>query len=161
MAAHGADEPFLRVDARALKGIAANAVTIGSAMTVTAYGPGNDGQEPVATRTVQGEAARPLSPTQLRGAVRADGALEIGWSYRSRGGFAWIDAVDVPVDADFAGYRVSVARGAVAAEFSVAEPALILGSAELASLGSGAITVSVRQAGAIGLSRPATITINA
>ncbi len=129
-------------------------------MTVTAFGPGNDGQEPVVTRMLQGEAARPLSPAQLRGAVRSDGALEIGWTYRSRRGFAWIDAVDVPVDADFAGYRISLVGAAGTAETSVTEPALLVGATERASLGSGPLTISVRQAGANGLSRPATLTIN-
>lgn len=160
MAGHGADEPFLLVDARALKGITASAAAIGSTMTVTAYGPGNDGQEPVVSRIVQGEAARPLSPAQLRVTVRTDGALELGWEYRSRRGFAWIDAVDVPVDPDFSGYRINVARAAGMTEFSVTEPALLVSAAELASLGSGPVTISVRQAGAIGLSRPAVIIIN-
>lgn len=161
MAGHGAGEPFLLVDARALKGVAASAAAIGSTVTVTAYGPGNDGQEPVVTRSIQGEAARPLAPAQLRGAMRADGALELDWVYRSRRGFAWIDAVDVPVDADFSGYRVSVARGAALADFTTSDPTLLISAAELTSLGSGPISVSVRQAGAIGLSRPATIIINA
>ena len=161
MAGHAAGEPFLLVDARAMKGIAGSAAAIGSAVTVTAYGPGNVGQEPVVTRLLQGEAARPLAPAQLRATVRADGTLELGWTYRSRRGFAWIDAVDVPVDADFAGYRITVARGAVTGEFAATDPALVVSAAEIASLGSGAITVSVRQAGAIGLSRPSSIIINA
>ncbi len=160
-AGHLAGEPFLLVDARALKPVIGSAATIGSAVTVTAYGPGNDGQEPVVSRVLQGEAARPLAPAQLRGAVRADGALDLAWVTRSRRGYAWIDSVDVPVDADFAGYRVTVSRGAGTTEFSVTEPAMSIAAAELASLGSGAITVTVGQAGAIGLSRPATIIINA
>ncbi len=161
MAGHAADESFLLVDARALKAIPAGAAAIGGGVTVTAYGPGNDGQEPVVLRVLQGEAARPLSPAQLRGSVRADGALELGWVTRSRRGFAWIDAVDVPVDADFSGYRVSVARGAALSDFTTTDPALMVSAADLASLGSGPISASVRQAGAIGLSRPATIIINA
>ncbi|HEV2044264.1 MAG TPA: phage tail protein, partial [Sphingomicrobium sp.] len=55
MAAHSADEPFLLIDPRALKGIAASASAIGTGVTVTAYGPANEGQEPVATRIIEGE----------------------------------------------------------------------------------------------------------
>ena len=69
MAGHVGGEPFLLVDARSLKGIAGSAATIGSAVTVTAYGPGNDGQEPAVTRVLQGEAARPLAPASKVSAV--------------------------------------------------------------------------------------------
>lgn len=160
MTAHGPGEPFLLVDARSLKGIAASASLVGTGMTVTAYGPGNDGQEPVVTRIVQGEAARPLSPAQLHGEVRADGSLEVKWTRRSRRGFAWIDSVDVPPDADLGGYRILIAGSAATAEFSVTEPELVLSAVELASLGAAPLTVTARQVGSIGLSRPTTIIIN-
>lgn len=159
MAAHVADEPFLLIDARALKGIAASASAIGTGVTVTAYGPANDGQEPVATRIIEGEAARPLSPAQLSGELHADGSLELGWTRRSRRGFAWIDAVDVPPDPDHNGYRISIAGSAASAEHSVTEPQLVVTPAELASLGIGPWIITARQVGSIGLSRPSTITI--
>lgn len=159
MGAHAVGEPFLLVDPRALKSIAGSAATIGSAASVTAYGPGNDGQEPTVSRLMQGEAARPLSPAQLRGALQPDGTLAVSWAYRSRRAFAWIDFVDAPVDWDFAGYRVTIARGASAVDLSVSEAALSVSAAELAAIGTGPITVSVRQAGAMGVSRPATIII--
>ena len=160
MAAHVPGEPFVLVDARALKGIAASASMIGTTLTVTAYGPANDGREPVVTRIVQGEAARPLSPAHLRGEVRGDGSLELEWTRRSRRGFAWIDAVDVPPDPDLSGYRIVVAGSAAAAEYSVTEAELMVGASVLASLGAGPLTITARQAGSIGLSRPATIIIN-
>ena len=119
-----------------------------------------DGQEPVVSRIIQGEAARPLSPAQLRGAVRADGTLELSWTRRSRRGFAWIDAVDVPPDPDLSGYRIAISRSAASAEYSVTEPQLVLSAAEVASLGAGPLTINARQAGSIGLSRPTTIIIN-
>ena len=160
MAGHVAGEPFLLVDARALKGIAVSASLIGTGMTVTAYGIGNDGQEPVVSRTIQGEAARPLSPAQLRGEIRVDGSLELEWIRRSRRGFAWIDAVDVPLDPDLSGYRITVSGPTATAEFSVTEPMLVVSAGEVASLGAGPLTINARQAGSIGLSRPTTIIIN-
>ena len=161
MAAHGAGEPFLLIDARALKGIAVSASAIGTSASVTAYGPANHGQEPVVTRIVEGEAARQLSPAQLSGDMRADGSLELGWTRRSRRGFAWIDAVDVPPDPDFSGYRITVTGVVASAEYSVAEPQLVVSAGELASLGAGPWVITARQVGSIGLSRPSTITINA
>ena len=160
MAGHIAGEPFLLVDGRALKGIAASASMIGTGVTVTAYGPGNDGQEPVVTRTVQGEAARQLSPAQLRGAVHGDGTLDLRWTRRSRRGYAWIDAVDVPPDPDLSGYRITITGSAASAEYSVTEPQLVLSAAQVTSLGAGPLTINARQAGSIGLSRPANIIIN-
>ena len=67
MAGHAAGEPFLLVEARALKAIAGRAAAIGSVVTVTAYGPGNDGAGAGRDVDLQGEAARPLSPAHLRG----------------------------------------------------------------------------------------------
>ncbi len=160
MAAHVAGEPFLLIDARALKGISASASAIGTGVTVTAFGPANAGQEPVVTRIVEGEAARPLSPAQLSGQMRADGSLELGWTRRSRRGFAWIDAVDVPSDPDLSGYRIMVSGSTATAEFSVTEPWLVVSAAELANLGIGPWIITARQIGSIGLSRPSTIIIN-
>lgn len=160
MAAHVPGEPFLLVDARVMKGISASASMIGTAVTVTAYGPGNDGQEPVVTRTILGEAARPLSPAQLRGEVRGDGSLELTWTRRSRRGFAWIDAVDVPPDPDLSGYRIVITGALATVEFSVTEPELVVSASALAGFGAGSLTITARQAGSIGLSRPATVIFN-
>lgn len=159
MGQHVEDEPFALIDARALKGISVGASLVGTGMTVTAYGPGNDGQEPIVSRIIQGEAARPLSPAHLRGALRADGSLELTWTRRSRRGFAWIDAVDVPADPDLSGYRISVAGAGAAVEFSVIEPTLSVDAAALADLGGGPLTITAWQVGSIGLSRPAQIII--
>lgn len=161
MAAHQAGEPFVLADPRALKPIAADLSAIGSEVTVTAYGPGNDGAEPIVTRILQGEAARPLSPAHLAGAVASDGSLGLSWTRRSRRGWAWIDEVDVPPDPDLVGYRIAVDGTAGRVERDVAETALTLSAAELAIVGSGPLTVTARQVGAAGLSRPATIFINA
>ncbi len=161
MAAHVAGEPVVLIDARTLKAIAAGASGIGSIVTVTAYGPGNDGAEPVVGRVVQGEAARPLSPTQLAAEIGADGALAVRWVRRSRRGWAWIDAVDVPADPDLAGYRITLTRSGAATDYSITDPLLALSAAEVSALGTGPITIAARQVGSFGLSRPATLIINA
>ena len=66
----------------------------------------------------------------------------------------------MPPDPDLSGYRITVTGSAATAEFSVTEPQLVLSAAEVASLGAGPLTISARQAGSIGLSRPTTIIIN-
>ena len=130
-------------------------------MTVTAYGRGNDGAEPVVSRSVQGEAARPLAPAQLVAELAADGSLAVRWVRRSRRGWAWIDAVDVPADPDLAGYRITLTRSGAAVDYSVSDPSLALTAAQVAALGTGPLTIAARQVGSFGLSRPATLFINA
>ena len=161
MTTHAAGEAFVLIDARTLRALPAGASGIGSAVTVTAYGRGNDGAEPVVSRTVLGEAARPLSPAQLAAEMAEDGSLAVHWVRRSRRGWAWIDAVDVPADPDLAGYRVTLARTGVATDYSTSDPSLVLTAAQLTALGTGPITIAVRQVGSFGLSRPVTLIINA
>jgi hypothetical protein len=86
--------------------------------------------------------------------------LEVSWVRRSRRGWAWIDHVDVPPDPDLIGYRIAISGAAALLEFALAENQLTLSAAELASLGSGPLTITARQVGSFGLSRPATLTFN-
>ena len=134
---------------------------MGSVVTVTAYGPGNAGAEPVVTRVAQGEAARPLSPAQLAAEIAVDGSLAVRWVRRSRRGWAWIDAVDVPADPDLAGYRVTLTRTGAATDYSVGDTSLALTATQVSALGTGPITIAAQQIGSFGLSRPATLIINA
>ena len=102
-----------------------------------------------------------MSPAQLVAELVADGSLALRWVRRSRRGWAWIDAVDVPVDPDLAGYRVTLARNGAASDYSTADPALMLTAAQVAALGTGPISIAARQVGSFGLSRPATLIIDA
>jgi hypothetical protein len=157
---HVAGEPFLLLDARTIKPIAATAATMGTLIVATAYGPANGSAPPSVNRVVQGEAVRPLSPAQLAGRNTTDGSLEISWVRRSRRGWAWIDEVDVPPDPDLTGYRIAVSGAAGELEFSLPETQLRISAAELVALGSGPLTIAARQVGSFGLSRPATLTLN-
>ena len=159
MAGHGPGDAFVMIDTRTLKPIASTFPAIGSSVTVTAFGPGNDGAEPSVSRTVQGEAVRPLSPAQLAARRLADGSVAVSWVRRSRRGWAWIDEVDVPADPDLAGTRIAVTGALSSADFTVTDQNLTITPAEVASLG-GALTIAARQIGSAGLSRPATIILN-
>ena len=161
MGGHAAGEPFLLLDARSIKVIPASASAMGADVTATAYGPGNDAEPPTVGRTIQAEAVRPLSSGHLAGELTADGSLALSWIRRSRRGWAWIDEVDVPPDPDLIGYRIGVAGSSGSREWTVTDSQLLIPAAELASLGAGPLTISAKQVGAFGVSRPATIIITA
>ena len=102
-----------------------------------------------------------MSPAQLAAEIGADGSLAVRWLRRSRRGWAWIDEVDVPADPDLSGYRITLSRSGAGSDYSVTDPSLALSAAEIAALGTGPLTIAARQVGSFGLSRPATLTINA
>lgn len=154
---HAAGEAFVLLNPAALASVAVAAGHLGSAVTVTAYGPANAADPPMVTRVAAGEAVRPLAPCHLEARFNA-GALELAWIGRSRSGWAWLDGVAAAPDADFQGYRVSVTGSGGTIERSVEAGELTIAAAEFAGLGSG-LTIAVRQAGAFGLSRPVSLTI--
>ncbi|HET9355552.1 MAG TPA: hypothetical protein VFO42_05245 [Sphingomicrobium sp.] len=103
---------------------------------------------------------RPLSPCHLAARRDPAGRLLLSWVGRARGGWAWLDGVEAMADADFQGYRITVSGSDKAIERSVGETACQIEAADLAGLGP-LLTIEVRQAGALGLSRPAILTIEA
>ena len=157
---HVAGEDFVLLDARALKAITLPIEMLGSAVTVTAHGPGDAASPPSVTRTANGEAMKPLSPSHLRAAIAGDGSLAIGWIQRSRSGWAWLDEVEAMADPAVQGYRLRAAGAAATIERDSGVEETVLSAAEVASLGAGPVEIQVRQIGALGLSRPASITLN-
>lgn len=155
---HGAGEPFVLLNSAALASLSLAAGHIGTSVTVTAYGPANADDPPSVTRMALGEAVRPLSPCHLTARFDPGGALALSWIGRSRGGWAWLDGVEAAADGDFQGFRVTVSGGGGSIERSVAEPLATIAAADIAPLGPS-LTIQVRQAGAFGLSRPASLTI--
>jgi hypothetical protein len=159
-AAHAADEKFVLLDARTLKSIAVPVELLGSAITVTAHGPGDAASPPTVSRTANGEAMRPLSPAHLRATLAADGSLAVSWVQRSRLAWSWPDEVESPSDPSVQGYRLRIAGASAAIERDYGVEQATATAAEVASLGTGPIEIQVRQIGTSALSRPATITIN-
>ena len=157
---HQASEAFALLNPAALATIPLAAGHLGSDVTVTAYGPANAGSPPSMTRAALGEAVRPLSPCHLGSRRDSAGGLLLSWIGRARGGWAWLDGVESMADADFQGFRVSVSGSGGAIERSTSEPAFAFEAADIAGLGP-TLTISVRQAGAFGLSQPTTLTIEA
>ena len=126
-------------------------VGVGDAAGVIADGPAQ-----------VGASVRPLSPVALT-ATASGGDLLIGWMRRSRDGWRWRDAVDVPLGEEIERYRVTkVASGRPDVVVEVGSAGWIYTASERAAdFGAGATTatVSVVQIGALGVSRAAFIIV--
>lgn len=160
VATHVIDSPFVLVEAVALArlssaasvgGVRVMAVGVGDVAGVTANGPVDIGAS-----------VRPLSPVGMMSVV-SGGDLRIGWTRRSREGWRWRDAVDVPVGEENERYRVTkIASGRPDLVIEVPSPAWTYAAAERAAdFAAGAVTatISVVQIGALGVSRPALISV--
>lgn len=158
MAGHVAGEPFALIEARSLKPILVSPEMLETTVSVTAYGPANSAGPPTVTRAAGGEALRPLSPAHVGVALKLDGTAAISWVQRNKLAWAWLDEVDVPVDPGLRGCRVTLAGSSAMIERDVVEDNAIVSAAELATLGAGPVSISVRQIGELMVSRAATVT---
>ena len=160
VATHAVGSPFVLVEPMALArlsntaavpGAKVIAVGVGDTIGVVADGP-----------AIVGENVRPLSPVAMTATPLAGDTL-IGWTRRSRDGWRWRDAVDVPLGEESERYRVmKVASGRPDVVVEVLGPGWTYSSAErTADFAAGATTatISVVQIGALGVSRPAAISV--
>lgn len=85
----------------------------------------------------------------------------LSWVRRSRLAWNWVDEIEAPTDGGFNGFRVRLSGAAGSFERDVTENACALDAAEWSVVGSGPLTIEVRQIGPTSLSRPAITTINA
>ena len=131
---------------------------IGATISAVPGGLGDAATIPT-VRQAGGEALRPPSPCGLW-ATRGTAGLMLGWTRRSRGGWAWVDGDDAPLGESSEAYRVRLAQGAVEASWTCAVPLLSIPDAELASFASGVATLSVSQLGDRAASRETAININ-
>lgn len=159
MTLHAPGDPFILVERDALQPISLPAWTRGSILSATQQGI-SGGVTAVASAFVSGDCVRPYAPVNLHGAIDGAGDLQLGWTRRSRQGLAWVDDVDVPLGEAAELYEVVVqgVSGAIARKTS--SPTLTIPNAELAALGSGPATITVRQIGDWAGSRPAEIATN-
>jgi hypothetical protein len=86
--------------------------------------------------------------------VDTAGGLVLTWIRRSRRGWAWLDDVDAPLGEreERYGVRIVGARGTLERECT--SPRLHVPAPELAVLGTGALTLEVRQIGDLAASHP-------
>jgi hypothetical protein len=152
MAGHAIGDTFCLIERDALQAVALPAWLAGATLEATDRGGARG------TALVAGHALRPLAPVDLQATV-ADG-LALAWVRRGRGGWGWLDQVDVPLGEAREQYRVAVIGPAGALEITTDQPSLTITAAELAPLGAGLATVEVRQVGDWAASPPVRITIN-
>lgn len=161
-AMHVAGEPFVLMEAESLVALPLPPARIGGIAEVAARGIGDADAPALASRPIGIEAVRPPAPVHLGARARADGALDIVWTRRSRTGWAWIDGVDAPLGEDREAYRVTIEVGGRTRAVEVNAPGFVYSAAARAEDGVTAgtvVAVAVAQLGTIAASRAATMTI--
>jgi len=161
-ATHAAGDAFVLIEPESLVALPLPLARVGGVVEVSARGIGDSGAPAIASRAIGIEAVRPPSPVHLDARVRADGAIEIGWTRRSRTGWAWIDGVDAPLGEFRESYRVTLAGGARAREAEVETPGFVYSAAAQAEDGVAAgmpVSIAVAQLGTLAASRTAVVTI--
>jgi hypothetical protein len=134
----------------------------GAAITVAAHGQG-DPQAQLATAIDERRALLPPSPAHLR-AISIGNDISFAWVRRSRLGWAWSDGIDAPLAEETEHYSVTLqlSNGQMR-QFDLSAPAWIYDAASRANdLANGAtsMTVTVKQQGTHGLSKPASLTLS-
>lgn len=114
--------------------------------------------EPV-ERTIinRGLTRRPLAPVHPRATFLDDGSLLLRWTRRARGGWLWLDEVDVSLVEQGEAYRVGLGPAdAPHAMWEVAEPTLVIAQSTLLTLAAAhpGSSLWVRQVGSFAASAP-------
>ena len=157
---HPAGTPFALLEPQSLKRLDPRFAVAG--VKIMAIGVG-DVTGVVADAPVQvGRATLPLSPVNVAATLFA-GSLTITWTRRSRDGWLWRDAIDVPIAEQSERYAI-VKRVAGRDDLSTTAdaPTWTYTNSELTAdraAGATSALIDVRQVGTFGLSPPATITI--
>jgi hypothetical protein len=158
MDSHALDEPFALIQPDSVRPVPLAAWTIGSGVTASVRNVSGTTSSSDSIM-LKGESLRPLSPVRVQASVDATGDLLVGWTRRTRAASGWVDEVDVPLGERVELYRVSIAGAEGALELEAAQPSLRIANAQLGGVGSGAVTIQVRQVGDFAASRPAECSI--
>lgn len=145
---HTIDETFCLLEAGTLQPVSLPSSSIGGTLQAS-------GSTPI---VFTGECMRPISPVSLT-ATLAEGGLDIRWRRRSRQGFAWIDEIDAPIGESSERYSVVLSGANGAVELTCDRADTRVSGDDLARLGAGLVSITVRQVGDFAMSRPAQINI--
>ena len=157
---HSAGERFVLLDG---SGTALDAQAIGETpeAVIAAIGAG-DNAPVIAPIALRGIGNRPLAPVHGALTLPADGTLALRWTRRARGTWTWLDLVEAPLGEQSEAYSVTYgSSNQIVASWELAQPALILTSAERSNL-SAALPLGsfmIRQRGDRGISLPLTISL--
>lgn len=105
---HGAGEPFVLLDPATLLKLDVPLASMGATVAVSALGVAGGGEATEAAQQVIGRALRPPAPAHIQARRAADGTIELGWTRRSRLGWAWLDGNDAPLGEDAERYRLQL-----------------------------------------------------
>jgi len=160
MVDHVAGERFVLVDADTLLAWALPTSAIGSTVLIAASGVG-DASPAEARIDFQARALRPPAPVALSAAIQPDGSVLVGWTRRSRVGWAWLDDIDAPLGEETERYRLTATRaGGTPVSIDTTAPAATVSAADIAAIGGGgALSLAVAQIGTAAATLPPAIFI--
>lgn len=155
MASHTVDEIFVLLDDAPVQ-LDQAAIGTSAGAEILALGRGDLQPVPAAIAS-PGATLQPFAPVHGRIEVSPDGALDLSWTRRARGSYAWSDGVEVPLNEQAEGYFVTFGPPAnPVAVWETSEPRLSLSPATRATLTNtlpdGAFYI--RQRGTHALSEP-------
>jgi hypothetical protein len=151
---HTSDEVFCLIKAANLQSVVLPAWSIGA--TVTATITGGTGS----SIGFGAEGLRPPSPINLAFERQSGGDLLIGWTRRSRQGFAWVDGTDAPLGEAREQYSVTIIGSLATIELTSDQSSLVVPGPTVASIGAGSASIEVRQIGDFAASHPAQLVID-
>ena len=155
VAGHATGERFVLLDG---SGIALDPATVGEAPGAIIAAIGLADPAPVtASIGLRGIGSRPLTPVHPKLSRGVAGGLELSWTRRSRGGWTWLDGVDLPLNEQSEAYAVTYSDGAAAlASWDTSSPALSIAAAQVTALTALAPhgTFAIRQRGDRATSAP-------
>lgn len=159
MDGHAIGERFVLMESATLRALDLSAAAIGGTIMIMATGVGDGGVAVNADCLFAGRALRPPAPAHLFANRLADGTVRIGWTRRSRAGWAWLDGGDAPLGEEAERYRLVVTPStgsprtidldAPGHDYSPAEQAVD------GSTGAASVTIAVAQLGSVAASSPA------
>lgn len=152
-AAHALGETFCLADANALRALALPISMRGTTISV------EDSEDSTASLTFAARSVQPLAPVDASAVIDSAGNLNLGWTRRSRSGFAWVDEVDAPIGESREEYRVTISTATAAIELTTDQPSLVVDASGLAALGGGTAAIELRQIGDWSASMPAQLTV--
>jgi hypothetical protein len=152
---HASGERFVLLNSQPIL-LDATKIQLSPDTVVVAIGLG-DSTPVEAPIAMQGISLRPLAPVHPRAVTLTDNSLLLDWTRRARGGWNWLDGVDVPLHEQTEAYLVTYGTvDTPLAMWEVTSTDLVIDAAQRASLAAalpgGAFRV--RQKGTYALSEP-------
>jgi hypothetical protein len=150
---HAAGEPIILLDTTPMT---LDPSLLHGTTTIAAIGLAD--ASPVEAQVLcHGYSQRPWSPVYPVTTAGADGSLSLGWTRRARGGWSWMDGIDVPLQEQSELYLVALGGWTnPIQQWQVPSPQFTIDAATMNSIRAShaGSTIEVRQQGTYALSEP-------